>query len=89
MPRDEAGVEDPNELVGVALAASDADEALMAGCIVEEFLRLGLAPEQVLQLFRNPSYGLTHAIWARHGEAWVRRLVDCADADWRARTCRP
>ncbi|MBL8949633.1 MAG: hypothetical protein JNK82_02575 [Myxococcaceae bacterium] len=88
MPRDEADAEDPNELVGVTLPASAADEAQMAVCIVEEFLRMGMTPEQVLRLFRSPSYRLTHALYARRGEAWIVRLVSSVEADWRARTCR-
>ena len=88
MPKDEFDPEDPNELVGVALPAGDADEIHMTTCVVEEFLRMGMPRAQLLEKFENPFYRMTHGIYLRRGRAWVEGLIDTVVEDWRARTCR-
>lgn len=47
----------------------------MAATFVEEYLRMGLSPEGVMALFRNPFYTGPHSIWQMRGEAWVEGLI--------------
>ena len=70
--------EDPMELVGVSFEQEPGDEALdeMACSIVEEYMRMGWTGENILCLFRNPAFKLTHNILQQRGEAYVRGLVD-------------
>ena len=51
MPKDECDFDDPLELNGVALLTEEDTSGAMAECFVEEFLRLGYNPGQVLALF--------------------------------------
>ncbi len=73
--------EDPMELVGVSFEQQPGDEALdeMACSIVEEYMRMGWTGENILRLFRNPAFKLTHNILQQRGESYVRRLVDSVD----------
>ncbi len=73
--------EDPMELVGVSFARRPGNEALdeMACSIVEEYMRMGWTGENILRLFRNPAFKLTHNILQQRGESYVRRLVDSVD----------
>jgi hypothetical protein len=80
MPKDEIEEDDPMELVGVALPYGDPDE--LACSIVEEFIRLGLTNQEILQLFREPFYAGAHAIWKRRGEEYVKSLVDRGRERW-------
>ena len=70
--------DDPMELMGVAMPTGpDGDAALatMAESLADEFLRMGYSSEQVLQMFRDPFYRTTHAIWREWGEERVRAVV--------------
>lgn len=73
--------EDPMELVGVSFEQEPDEEALdeMACSIVEEYMRMGWTGENILRLFRNPAFKLTHNILQHRGEAYVRGLVDAVD----------
>ena len=73
--------EDPMELVGVSFEQEPGDEALdeMACSIVEEYMRMGWTGENILRLFHNPAFKLTHNILQQRGESYVRRLVDSVD----------
>ena len=57
-----------------ALEAEQAERA-MTECFIEEYLRLGYYEETVLELFRNPFYQATHAVYQAHGEGYVRELI--------------
>ncbi len=72
--------EDPMALVGVALPRGDAD--LMAACLVDEYVRLGLSDERLLALFRSPFYAGAHAVYRARGEAYVKTLIAQARARW-------
>jgi hypothetical protein len=52
----------------------------MARAIVEEYVRLGWNGEQILRLFRNPVFRMSHRVLEVKGEAFVRELVSSADA---------
>ena len=73
--------EDPMELVGVSFEQEPDQEALdeMACSIVEEYLRMGWTGENILRLFHNPAFKLTHDILEKRGEAYVQRLVASVD----------
>ncbi len=73
--------EDPMELVGVSFEQQPGDEALdeMACSIVEEYMRMGWTGENILRLFRNPTFKLTYNILQQRGESYVRGLVHSVD----------
>lgn len=75
MPKDELDPEDPLELCGVALLTEEDTSDAMTECFVEEFLRLGYSPAQVLALFRNPHYTGPNMVFANRGEPWVRTKI--------------
>lgn len=72
--------EDPMELVGVALPEGDLEE--MAECLIEEFIKMGMDDEALLQLFQSPFYGGTHAIYRKKGEEYVRALIAKVREQW-------
>ena len=70
--------DDPMALMGVAMPTGpDGNEAMaaMAESLADEFLRMGYSSEQVMQMFRDPFYRITHAIWRAWGEERVRAVV--------------
>jgi hypothetical protein len=75
MPKDEIDPEDPMELRGVALFTGEDTSDLMTECFIEEFLRLGHGPRQVLALFRNRHYTGPHMVLRNRGEAYVRAKI--------------
>lgn len=75
MPKDEIDPEDPLELCGVALLTEEDTTDLMTECFVEEFLRLGHGPAQILALFRNPQYTGPNMVLQNRGEAHVRAKI--------------
>jgi hypothetical protein len=75
MPKDEFDFDDPLALSGVALLTEEDTTHSMAECFIEEFMRLGHGPTQVLALFRNPQYQGPHLAWRRRGEPFVRDLI--------------
>ena len=90
MPFDESDPDDPNELVGVAMLGSEADEEEMASCVIDEFVREGWDRAQILEAFRSPQYRLTHGVYGRRGEAFVTSLIDRVLSRWKEGTsCRP
>lgn len=77
--RKEAEAEDPMGLVGVALGEiCEAEWIEMADCFIEEFARLGWTREQVLRMFRTPSYAAAHRIWRVKGEPFVAERIALA-----------
>lgn len=75
MPKDEIDPEDPLELCGVALLTEEDTSDAMSECFIEEFLRLGYDPTQVLALFRNPHYTGPNMVLGNRGERWVRGKI--------------
>ncbi len=82
MPYDEPDFTDPNELVGVVLAAGDGAAEDMAYTYAEEFARMGLDGPAILDLFRNPFYGGAHQAYRALGAGAVRAIVGECVAVW-------
>lgn len=75
MPKHETDPEDPMELHGVALLTAEDTSEAMAECFIEEFMRLGYNPKQLLALFRNPHYLGLNLVLENRGEAFVRDKI--------------
>ena len=80
MPHDEAEIEDPHELVGVAVAEGDLDA--MARTFVEEYVRTGSSDEELWRMFRSSFYAALHRILQTRGEPYVAALIDDVRAQW-------
>ncbi len=66
--------DDPMELV---MSYLPGDPEVMARCVIEEYVLMGLTEEELLNLFRQPIYQL-HRLYQERGEAWVRSLIQDA-----------
>lgn len=64
------------ELCGVALFTEEDTSDAMTECFVEEFMRLGHGPAQILALFRNPHYTGPNMVFQNRGEDFVRAKVE-------------
>lgn len=82
MSKDEYDPDDPMEFVGMTFPADAEAETRMAECFVEEFALLGFDRGRLLELFSNPFYAGTHALFVKNGEAWVRETVDRVLSRW-------
>jgi hypothetical protein len=82
MPKDEFDFEDPFELNGVALVTEEETMEPMAECFIEEFMRLGHGPTQVLVLFKNKHYIGMNMVLQNKGEPYVRDLIQRTFAMW-------
>ncbi len=69
--------DDPMELVGVGypLEVSEESDLHTGRCLVEEFALAGFSAREVGRLFSSPAYGLSHAIFQRRGDEFVRNLI--------------
>ena len=74
MPKDEFDFEDPLELNGVAFATEEDTTDAMCECFIEEFMRMGYSPNQILALFRNPHYIGMNMVLEKRGEPFVRDI---------------
>ncbi len=78
--------DDPMALVGVAMPTGPGGDAAleeMATALADEFLRIGYSTEQVMQMFRNPFFRTTHAVWRAWGEERVRAVVNTIAARYK------
>ena len=76
MSKKSAEPDDPMGLVGVTMPPVDEQVfADMAESLADEYLRMGYSKDQVLEMFRNPFYRMTHAIWQTWGEQKTKTLV--------------
>ncbi len=75
MPYGEPDDEDPMELVGVELEATEENTLDMVACFAEEYARSGYSSEQILELFRNPFYAPAYGALQLVGERKVRELI--------------
>lgn len=75
-----AELNDPMELVGIALPEGDA--RAMARCVVEEYIMLGWDERQLMLLFSRPCFCATHRLYQALGEAGVRALIEEIHARW-------
>ncbi len=82
MPKNEFDTEDPLELNGVALVTEQDTTDAMCECFVEEFMRMGYSPMQVLAFFRNPHYLGMSLVLEKRGEQFIRERVAEVYAKW-------
>jgi hypothetical protein len=82
MPKDEFDIEDPLELNGVAFVTEEDTTDAMCECFIEEFMRLGHSPEQILALFRNPNYLGMSMVLEKRGEQFIRDRIAEVFARW-------
>ncbi len=75
MPKDEFEFEDPFELNGVAFVTESDTTDDMCECFIEEFMRMGYNPGQILALFRNPHYLGMNMVLQKRGEEFIRRRI--------------
>jgi hypothetical protein len=76
MPKNEPDLSDPMELAGVAFEdPSGTSVSIMAECFADEFLNLGHAPQEVMELFRSSEHRLAHLAWQQLGEVRVFAIV--------------
>ena len=73
MPKDEIDPDDPMELHGVQITGADEREMVMT--VVDEYIRMGFGREELITLFADPRYTMTHRIWKQNGETYVRDCV--------------
>jgi hypothetical protein len=86
MPKNEYDIEDPLGLNGVALVTEQDTTDAMCECFVEEFMRMGYSPEQVLALFRNAEYLGPNMILEKRGERFIRDSITEVFARWGKRS---
>jgi hypothetical protein len=82
MPKDEFDFEDPFELNGMAFMTHEDTTNDMAETFIEEFMRMGYNPEQLLALFRNPHYIGPNMAFEKRGEPFIRDLIADVFARW-------
>jgi hypothetical protein len=75
MPKDEFDFDDPMELNGTAFQTNEDTSRTMCECFVEEFLRMGYGPKQILALFRNPHYLGMNLVLQKRGEGFVQEAI--------------
>ena len=77
MPYDDPDATDPMTLHGVELE-TDSDEANreMAGCFIEEYLRLGFDRERLVKLFKTKGYAGPYMAYRELGEETIVQLID-------------
>ncbi len=80
MAEKEFDLDDPMELVGVALPEGDMEE--MAVCLVEELIRDGWDDEGLLRVFSDPFYRTTYRISQEKGEDYVLALIGTLRRKW-------
>jgi hypothetical protein len=75
MPKDEFDFDDPMELNGMAFQTNEDTSEAMCDCFVEEFLRIGYGPKQILALFRNPHYLGMNLVLQKRGERFIQDII--------------
>ena len=82
MPKDEFDPEDPLEAVAVELPCDEDTLVPMAECFIEEFMRMGYSPEEILGLFQHPLYAGPLMVTRTRGTAFVRQLIADTFKKW-------
>ncbi len=77
MPYDDPDPTDPMTLQGIVIETDDpGPQREMAVCFVEEYLRMGFDPHEVLKLFQTPEYVGPFMACRELGEEAIRRIID-------------
>ena len=66
--------DDPMELQ--AISFPEGDPETQATTYIEEFLTMGMPPDDVLGIFCNPFYLGTHRLYQRLGKERIRELIE-------------
>jgi hypothetical protein len=80
MAEKEFDLDDPMELVGVALPGGNVEE--MVECLVEEYIRDGWDDKSLLHLFHDPFYRATHQVYREKGEEYVLAIISRLRERW-------
>jgi hypothetical protein len=76
--------DNPFEMVGVQLPnQSEAQLRDMALCFAEEFIREGWTEEQLMAMFKNPSYKGPFLAFQQKGDEYIRSVICEATQMWR------
>jgi hypothetical protein len=77
MPYEDPDATDPMTLHGVAVP-TDGDQAHreMAACFVEEYLRLGHTPEQILKMFQTKGYAGPYLAFEILGQEAIASIIE-------------
>ncbi len=62
---------------------TEEEERAMHRSVVEEYVRLGFSDGAILDLFRNPFYRATNAVYRARGQRYVQSLIASVRATWR------
>jgi hypothetical protein len=74
--------DDPMEIVGMTFSDPEGKIAEEMGrTFIDEFLRMGWPPPEILALFRDPFYRAPHALYRRRGEEYVLGLIESVQAE--------
>ena len=77
MPYDDPDMTDPMELHGVELAIDDPDSIReMAVCFVEEYVRLGVSPERIIEMFSQGEFAGPALAVSRLGIESIQSIID-------------
>jgi hypothetical protein len=82
MPKDEFDPEDPLEAVVIQLPSTEDTLVPMAECFVEEFMRMGYSPADILAMFQNPFYAGPLMVTRARGTAFVKQLIADTFRKW-------
>ena len=82
MPKDEFDPQDPLELNGAVLLTEEDTTDAMCECFIEEFMRMGHGPKQILALFQDPHYLGMNMVIQNRGEQFVRDCIAETFARW-------
>ncbi len=76
MPHGDPDPTDPMTLTGVELLVDDPGAVLdMAACFAEEYVRLGLSAEAILELFESGQYAGPAMAMGQLGHDTIRELI--------------
>ena len=82
MPYEDADATDPMARRAVPLPDDAAMRRDMIVGIADEYAREGFDGERIMQLFSDPFYAMTHAIWLEEGDEFVRSVVGPTVQKW-------
>ena len=87
LPKKNPEADDPMTLTGVRVPGGIAEAEDMAYTFAEEFARLGHREEQLMEIFRSPTYRAAHDAYRVLGEDMIMGIVcECAEVWGRPRT---
>jgi hypothetical protein len=86
MPYNDPDPTDPMTLHGVAVETDDPSAMReMAGCFIDEYLRMGYHADRLLGMFKIPQYAGPYMAFQALGEDAIVQLIDEIAARWGGR----